>query len=356
MTDITSDEDLFITQSVFKHAEENINVDVIDQLLFGDAESQQLTVKESPVRKLNEDEVNRVVLVSDAELEKRNFERIPQGTRHNTKWAVGVWKEWAEIRNSKAVNCGDDLYRFVEPKIVNLRSDNEINYWLGKFVVEIRKKKPCGEQYPPNTLYQLCCGVQRYFRENGRADLNLFENPCFKTFQDSLDGEMKRLTGEGYGSIVKEAEAFTEEQEEKLWTLKLLGDHSAQVLLDTMVFLIGKNFALRSGKEHRSLRFDQLTLVEATEAEPEKLVFSSFGEKNNQGGLKHRSVKTKRVEHYANEDIRERCLVYMYKTYMARCPKGISGTFYLAPKRKIEAGDEGIFAANLYSFNVIRHS
>ena len=53
---------------------------------------------------------------------------------------------------------------------------------------------------------------------------------------------MKRLAAEGYGAIVKEAKAFTEEQKEKLWTLKLPGDHSAQVLLDTMVFLIGKKF------------------------------------------------------------------------------------------------------------------
>ena len=50
------------------------------------------------MRKANEDEANRVVLVFDAELENRNVERIPQGIRHNAKWAVGVWKEWAEIK------------------------------------------------------------------------------------------------------------------------------------------------------------------------------------------------------------------------------------------------------------------
>ena len=37
---------------------------------------------------------------------------------------------------------------------------------------------------------------------------------------------MKPLTVQGYGVVVNEAEAFTEEQEEKLWNLKLLGDHS----------------------------------------------------------------------------------------------------------------------------------
>jgi len=66
------------------------------------------------------------------------------------------------------------------------------------------------------------------------------------------------------------------------WALKLLGSHSPQVLLDTMVFLIGNNFSLRSGKEHRSLQFNQLTLYSSAKDEPEKLVYSSFGEKNNQ--------------------------------------------------------------------------
>jgi hypothetical protein len=53
-----------------------------------------------------------------------------------------------------------------------LQNNDEINCWLGKVVLEIRKK-----------------------------------------FQDSLDGEMKRLTGQGYRVDVKEAQAFTEEQE-----------------------------------------------------------------------------------------------------------------------------------------------
>jgi hypothetical protein len=28
--------------------------------------------------------------------------RIPLNTKHNTAWAVRVWKEWADKRNSKA--------------------------------------------------------------------------------------------------------------------------------------------------------------------------------------------------------------------------------------------------------------
>ena len=77
----------------------------------------------------------------------------------------------------------------------------------------------------------------------------------------------------GLGSVVKEAQLFSEDQENRLWNLGLLGDHSPKVLLDTTVFLIGKYFALCSGKEYHGLRFGQFGLVEATDKEPKKLIY-----------------------------------------------------------------------------------
>jgi hypothetical protein len=139
--------------------------------------------------------------------------RIPLNTKHNTAWAVRVWKEWADERNSKA-----PANEKVEPDICKV-SDG---HWLAKFVVEVRKKATKGECYPPNTLYQLCCALLRYLRNNGRPALNFFEDPNFKHFQDSIDAEMKRLTGQGVDANAKQAQAFSEADEDKLWTSKLL--------------------------------------------------------------------------------------------------------------------------------------
>ena len=46
-------------------------------------------------------------------------------------------------------------------------------------------------ELPPNTLYQICVGVQRYLRENGFEGLNIFQDSQYKAFQDSLDARMK---------------------------------------------------------------------------------------------------------------------------------------------------------------------
>ena len=124
----------------------------------------------------------------------------------------------------------------------------------------------------------MCSDLQRYLRDNGTPALNIFTKPTFKYFQNCLDAEMKRLTKVGVGSSVNEVRPFSEEHENKLWDLWLLGDHSAKVLLNIMVFLMGKNFALSNSREHRSLKFSQFTLVEANERKSEKLIDTSFGE------------------------------------------------------------------------------
>ena len=151
--------------------------------------------------------------------------------------------------------------------------------WFSKFIVEVRQKKNPGMSYPPNTLYQLAWGLQRHLRENEKPAINIFEDPSFKGFQDSIDSEMKRLTGLGVSSVVKQAQPLSEDEEEKLWSSKVLGSHNARVQSDTLVFLIGKNFSLRSGQEHRRLRFSQLSLVGGKGNEEEKLAYCSFGKK-----------------------------------------------------------------------------
>ena len=85
-----------------------------------------------------------------------------------------------------------------------------------------------------------------------------------------------------------------------------------------MVFLFGRCFALRGGKEHCGLMFRQLSFIESSNWVSDKLCYYSFGEKNYKEGLKDRTYKPKRVEHHANLNNPSRCIVQFYKQYVVR--------------------------------------
>ena len=104
---------------------------------------------------------------------------------------------------------------------------------MQQFVVETRKDK--GEHYLPDNQHQICCGLQQALRAAGNADINLFDGKEFAPFRDLLDGELKSLNGTGKYIYKKRAEIITVEMEDILWERGLLGDHSPQVLVGTMV-------------------------------------------------------------------------------------------------------------------------
>ena len=55
---------------------------------------------------------------------------------------------------------------------------------------------------------------------------------------------MKLHTSQGIGTCVKQAEILSPGDEDLLWGLGLLGYHSAETLLNTVIFMVGKGFAL----------------------------------------------------------------------------------------------------------------
>ena len=64
---------------------------------------------------------------------------------------------------------------------------------------------------------------------------------------------MKRLQSKGLGSQRRQAEPISYEEEELMWEKKILGDDTPESLLNTIIYMNGLYFALRSGQEHRNL-------------------------------------------------------------------------------------------------------
>ena len=53
----------------------------------------------------------------------------------------------------------------------NEMSKADIQYWLVKFVAEIKRKD--GNYYPLDTVYQICCGLGRALHYAGRTDIDI---------------------------------------------------------------------------------------------------------------------------------------------------------------------------------------
>ena len=230
---------------------------------------------------------------------------MPKKTLEDIKYCTNLWSEWQRHRQE---TLGDSIPNLTE---LNRR---ELQYWLTRFVLEVRKRD--GSEFPPNTLHHISCGLMRHLRWNGQPSIDFFTDSDFSEFKATLDAEMKPLQSEGIGSKKKQAEVLPQDDEELLWRRGLLGDATPQTLVDTMVFMNGLYFALRSGKEHRQLRSDpcQIELIERPGERP-YLKYSEDVSKNHPGGLRGRKAKPKVVIHHANQDHTERCFVKLFKRY-----------------------------------------
>ena len=67
----------------------------------------------------------------------------------------------------------------------------KLSYWMERFVLEAWKMN--GEEYQPNTLYHIICGIMRHVRVTLNADIDFSKDSEFAGFRGSLDAEMKRL-------------------------------------------------------------------------------------------------------------------------------------------------------------------
>ena len=63
-------------------------------------------------------------------------------------------------------------------------SEDGLKFGLEKFVTKVQRSD--GKPYPPNSLYQICCGLGRALRIAVRSEIDIFNSPGFAMFCDTL--------------------------------------------------------------------------------------------------------------------------------------------------------------------------
>lgn len=202
----------------------------------------------------------------------------PKNTKESTKWAIKNFNDWLMARNNK--NEGN-LSEQVPENLLESSDPVVLCRWLSLFVAETRKQT--GQPYPPKTLYILLCGVYRHMKSLNASCPNIMDvkNSEFSPLHTALDNVFRDLRSDGIGSSSKAAEVFTREEENELWSKGILGVNTPKALLRAVFFLNGKNFCLRGGEEHRSLKISQLK----REFNPNRYVYTENLSKNRSGGL-----------------------------------------------------------------------
>ena len=265
------------------------------------------------------------------DLEGLSNKNFAPDTMKKIRWVTKMYREWRNYRNSgpEYVKCDLDKKDTI--------TENALVFALCQFITEV--KKIDGNEYPAKTLYDIVICVQFHLETMGFA-WKILNNLVFKDIRYTLDNIMKIRTLQGVGKTVKKAQILTAFEEEYLWSLGLLGDHDAETLLNTVVFVLGKGCALRAGKEHHSLQCPPFDSQFQFYHDSEGTIFIRYSEdlglKTNKGGIKHHKLESKVVDLYPIDHV-QRCPVRLIIKYMSLLPKdNRTNAFYLQPKKKLE--------------------
>ena len=263
--------------------------------------------------------------IGDEQEGSMRLHAIPENTRSATDWGIRVWKDWAGARASSSSSEG----RCSVSTPLLLMPVDDFAYWLGKFILEARKKD--GTEYPPKSLYALVCSFKRFFETNERFDVNPLtpSDTRFGGFRQTLDAEMKRLHKKGLGTNPSQAEPISPDEESLLWAKGQLGTHCGRSLQNTVYYYNCKVFGLRSYDEHHDLQCSQFE-KKLDEQGRVYLEYTDFGSKTNAGGLKHLKVENKHVRQYENPADPDHCVVNIFETYLSCIPYR-TGKFYFRP-------------------------
>ena len=116
-----------------------------------------------------------------------------------------------------------------------------LKYALCHFITEVKKLN--GKEFPGKTLYHIVVCMQFHLEYLGFA-FKLINDPAFKDLKFMLDNTMKARVSHGIALTIKKADVLTATDEDLLWSMALLSTNHPDQLLNTVIYSVGKGFAL----------------------------------------------------------------------------------------------------------------
>ena len=271
----------------------------------------------------------RFQMASPSTLDAMSKPYVPENTARKNNWALNLYKMWRE----EVLKKGDggfypELKQLLrtEPEILNF-SVGQLNFVLSVFFMALKKKD--GGDYTSGSIFSVATALQRHFEMNGKP-ISIFNDPQFLGLKNVIDNAMQEKCKQGIGITKKQAAVITVSQENTLWEKKILGDGDPQTLLDTVFWVVGVNFGLRGGDEHRKLTRENFR-VERDAQGKQYLEYMEIISKTYKGGLKHRKIDPHKARAYAISGS-ERCPVSIYTKYISKLSLNASpAAFYFQP-------------------------
>ena len=171
--------------------------------------------------------------LTEEQLSHKNFS---EETIKQICWVRKMYHEWRAFRHTcglSYIHCG------LEDKATI--TAESLKYALCQFIMRVKKLN--GDHFPAKMLYHLIVCVQFHLECLDFA-FKLINDPAFKDLKFTLDNTMKAHVSQEIGISMKRAEVLTATDKDLLWSLGFLGMSHLEQLLNTVIFCVGKGFAL----------------------------------------------------------------------------------------------------------------
>ena len=273
----------------------------------------------------------RFEIVSDEELLDFNDAAIPKNTRLSTNQVVNLYEEWRKWRTNEFPN------KTPPPDLKTCAEADILSKALTQFFCEVRTKAK--KNYRSDSLRVLYASMNRHL-QTINPSLDLFNGAQFKSMKKVVTGKIKELR-KHEKAPADQASAISGDDEDQLYAIGKLGRDTPLMLVDTIMYKVGKLFGLRGGEEIRDFRYSNIVFTHLTDSKV-KVVFVENQSKTNHRGLEgssHCPVRGPHVENTGDKD----SFFQLVNLYLSKLnpESNLDKSFWFTPLKKFE--EDGIW-------------